>query len=81
MNEARLEELKKILNERRQNLERGSQENSDAQNFDTSNSNASNSDNSNLNVEENLKFQNSDFDDPLLIKILELRLETTTKIR
>jgi len=34
MNEARLEELKKILNERRQNLERGSQENSDAQNSD-----------------------------------------------
>ena len=32
MNEARLEELKKILNELRQNLERGSQENSDAQN-------------------------------------------------
>ncbi|WP_297895849.1 hypothetical protein [uncultured Campylobacter sp.] len=32
MNEARLEELKKIINERRQNLERGSQENSDAQN-------------------------------------------------
>lgn len=62
MNEARLEELKKILNERRQNLEQGSQENSDSQNFDTSNSNASNSDNSNLNVEENLKFQNSDFD-------------------
>lgn len=63
MNEARLKELKKILNERRQNLEQGSQENSDAQNFDTSNSNASNSDNSNLNVEENLKFQNSDFDE------------------
>jgi hypothetical protein len=63
MNAARLEELKKILNERHQNLEQGSQENSDAQNFDTSNSNASNSDNSNLNVEENLKFQNSDFDE------------------
>ncbi|WP_297995255.1 hypothetical protein [uncultured Campylobacter sp.] len=63
MNKARLEELKKILNERHQNLEQGSQENSDAQNFDTSNSNASNSDNSNLNVEENLKFQNSDFDE------------------
>ena len=63
MNEAKLEELKKILNERRQNLEQSSQENSDAQNFDTSNSNASNSDNSNLNVEENLKFQNSDFDE------------------
>lgn len=63
MNEARLEKLKKILNERHQNLEQGSQENSDAQNFDTSNSNASNSDNSNLNVEENLKFQNSNSDD------------------
>lgn len=58
MNEARLEELKKILNERRQNLEQGSRENSDAQNFDTSNC-----DNSNLNVEENLKFQNSNSDD------------------
>ncbi len=57
MNEARLEELKKILNERRQNLERGSQENSDVQNFG-----ALNCVNSNLNVEENLKFQNSDFD-------------------
>ena len=32
MNEARLEELKKIINERRQNLEQDSQENSDAQN-------------------------------------------------
>ena len=63
MNEAKPKELKKILNERRQNLEQGSQENSDAQNFDTSNSNASNSDNSNLNVEENLKFQNSDSDE------------------
>ena len=58
MNEARLEELKKILNERRQNLEQGSQENYDAQNFDTSIC-----DNSNLNAEENLKFQNSDFDE------------------
>lgn len=63
MNEAKPWELKKVLNERRQNLEQGSQENSDAQNFDTSNSNASNSDNSNLNVEENLKFQNSNSDD------------------
>ena len=58
MNEAKPWELKKILNERRQNLERGSRENSDAQNFDTSNC-----DNSNLNVEENLKFQNSDSDE------------------
>ena len=32
MNEARLEELKKILNERHQNLEQGLQENSNAQN-------------------------------------------------
>ena len=63
MNEARLEELKKIINERRQNLEQDSQENSDAQNFDTSNSNASKSDTSNLNAEGNLKFQNSNSDD------------------
>ena len=63
MNEARLEELKKILNERRQNLEQGSQENSDAQNFDALNFDTSKSDNSNLNVEGNLKFQNSDSDD------------------
>ncbi|WP_297961177.1 hypothetical protein [uncultured Campylobacter sp.] len=34
----RLEKLKKILNERRQNLEQGSQENSDAENFDSKNS-------------------------------------------
>ena len=58
MNEARLKELKKILNERRQNVEQGSQENSDAQNFDVSKS-----DNSNLNIEGNLKFQNSNSDD------------------
>ena len=32
MNEAKPKELKKILNERRQNLEQGLQENSDAQN-------------------------------------------------
>jgi len=32
MNEARLERLKRLLDGRRQNLERGSQENSDAQN-------------------------------------------------
>jgi len=32
MNEARLEKLKRLLDGRRQNLERGSQENSDAQN-------------------------------------------------
>ncbi len=62
MNEARLEELKKILNERRQNLEQGSRENSDAQNFGAQNFDTSNCDNSNLNAEENLKFQNSDFD-------------------
>jgi len=58
MNEARLEKLKRLLDGRRQNLEQGSRENSDAQNFDTSNC-----DNSNLNVEENLKFQNSDSDE------------------
>ena len=63
MNEARLKELKKILNERRQNLEQGSQENSDAQNFDTLNFDTSKSDTSNLNVEGNLKFQNSNSDD------------------
>ena len=33
-----LEKLKKILNERRQNLEQGSQENSDVKNFDSKNS-------------------------------------------
>ena len=32
MNEARLEKLKRLLDGRRQNLERGLQENSDAQN-------------------------------------------------
>ena len=63
MNEARLEELKKILNERRQNLEQGSQENSDAQNFDALNFDTSKSDTSNLNIEGNLKFQNSNSDD------------------
>ena len=50
MNEARLEELKKILNERRQNLEQGSQENFDAQNFDVLNFNTSKSDTSNSNA-------------------------------
>lgn len=63
MNEAKLEELKKILNERHQNLEQGSQENSDAQNFDALNFDTSKSDTSNLNVEGNLKFQNSNSDD------------------
>ena len=63
MNEARLEELKKILNERRQNLEQGSQENSNAQNSDTSksvnsNSNTSNFDTSDLN-DANSKTLNS----------------------
>jgi len=53
MNAARLEELKKILNERHQNLEQGSQEdfsaqNSDALNFDTSESDTSNSNASNF---------------------------------
>ena len=52
MNEARLLELKKILNERRQNLEQGSQENSDAQNFDTSKSVSSNLNASNLDASD-----------------------------
>lgn len=63
MNEAESKELKKILNERRQNVEQGSEGNYDAQNFDTLNFDTSKSDNSNLNVEGNLKFQNSDSDD------------------
>jgi len=63
MNEVRFEELKKILNERRQNVEQGSEGNYDAQNFDALNFDTSKSDNSNLNVEGNLKFQNSDSDD------------------
>ena len=58
MNEARLEELKKILNERYQNLEQGSRENSDAQNSDVSKS-----DNLNLNIKDSLKFQNLHFND------------------
>lgn len=57
MNEARLKELKKILNERRQNLEQGSQEDFSAQNFDDENFNTSKSVNSNLNV---LNFDASD---------------------
>ena len=57
MNEARLKELKKILNERRQNLEQGSQEDFSAQNFDGENFNTSKSVNSNLNV---LNFDASD---------------------
>ena len=57
MNEARLEELKKILNERHQNLEQGSQEDFSAQNFDGENFNTSKSVNSNLNV---LNFDASD---------------------
>ena len=70
MNEARLEELKKILNERRQNLEQGSQENSDAQNFDvlnfdtsksdTSNSNASNFNTSDLNITNSKALNSND---------------------
>ncbi|WP_297943312.1 hypothetical protein [uncultured Campylobacter sp.] len=63
MNEARLEELKKILNERHQNLEQGSQEYFNAQNFDALNFDTSKSDTSNLNIEGNLKFQNSNSDD------------------
>ena len=50
MNEAKLEELKKILNERRQNLEQGSQEDFSAQNSDALNFDTSKSDNSNLNA-------------------------------
>ena len=57
MNEARPKELKKILNERHQNLEQGSQEdfsaqNSDALNFDTSESDTSNSNASNFNASD-----------------------------
>ena len=57
MNEAKPKELKKILNERRQNLEQGSQEdfnaqNSDALNFDTSESDTSNSNASNFNASD-----------------------------
>ena len=75
MNEARLEELKKILNERCQNLEQGSEGNYDAQNFDalnfdisksdTSNSNASNFDASDLNNTNSkvLNFNNKNVDD------------------
>ena len=75
MNEARLEELKKILNERHQNLEQDSQENSNAQNFDalnfdtsksdTSNSNASNFDASDLNNTNSkaLNFNDKNSDD------------------
>ena len=63
MNEARPRELKKILNKRRQSLEQDSRENSDAQNFDVLNFDTSKSDTSNLNVEGNLKFQNSNSDD------------------
>ncbi|WP_298786915.1 hypothetical protein [uncultured Campylobacter sp.] len=57
MNEAKPKELKKILNERRQNLEQGSQEDFSAQNFDGENFNTSKSVNSNLNV---LNFDASD---------------------
>ena len=53
----RIEELKKLLNQRRWNAEQDSRENSGAQNFDTSNPN-----NLNLNAENNLKFQNLDSD-------------------
>ena len=57
MNEAKPKELKKILNERLQNLEQGSQEdfnaqNSDALNFDTSESDTSNSNASNFNASD-----------------------------
>ena len=57
MNKAKPKELKKILNERHQNLEQGSQEdfsaqNSDALNFDTSESDTSNSNASNFNASD-----------------------------
>ena len=57
MNEAKPKELKKILNERRQNVEQGSQEdfslqNFDALNFDTSESDTSNSNTSNFNASD-----------------------------
>ena len=61
MNEARLEELKKILNERHQNLEQSSWEDFSAQNFDIPNSDVSNfdaSDSSIGNIKDDLKFQN-----------------------
>ena len=75
MNEAKPKELKKILNERHQNLEQGSQENSDAQNFDvlnfytskfdTLNLSASNFDASDLNNTNSkvLNFNNKNVDD------------------
>lgn len=82
MNEARLEELKKILNERYQNTGQSLQVNSSAQD-----SNASKSDTSNLNTDNNPKFQNlhstsTDFknskvqvrnydNDPIIIKSYE----------
>ena len=70
MNEARPKELKKILNERRQNLEQGSRENSDAQNFDalnfdlskfdTLNLSASNFDASDLNITNSKALNSND---------------------
>lgn len=50
MNEAKPKELKKILNERHQNVEQGLQKNSDAQNSDALNFDTSKSDTSNLNA-------------------------------
>ncbi len=52
MNEARLEELKKILNERHQNLEQGLQEDFNAQNSDASKSVSSNLNASNLDASD-----------------------------
>ena len=75
MNEAKPKELKKILNERRQNLEQGSQEDFSAQNsdvlnfytskFDTLNLSASNFDASDLNNTNSkvLNFNNKNVDD------------------
>ena len=70
MNEAKPKELKKILNERRQNLEQGSGGNYDAQNFDalnfdtsesdTSNSNASNFNASDLNITNSKALNSND---------------------
>ena len=70
MNEAKPKELKKILNERHQNVEQGSEGNYDAQNFDalnfdtsesdTSNSNASNFNASDLNITNSKALNSND---------------------
>jgi hypothetical protein len=67
MNEARLEELKRLLDERHQNLEQGSQEDFSAQNFDIPNSDASNLNSSNSKIlnfnDKNLDGSNSNTKD------------------